>query len=227
MKYSQRHSRVVHRSSWRTHSSTARVPASTFARRPIPRTWRTGTQKLSPSMRLDCRRPARAAAERGRQRDSKRNAIRIRGEFHVMLYPRVWTDPALVIAFSKPDGPDGSNARSNHPGRGEVRHTGAHRTASFGRHLPTLRLQIVGHHAIANPRAARRHRQGPKAACKRGRSDAQSLAGAEHRSTIDRVMADALAVVSHATFTVHDRRFRLRDPGGLDPPTHLTPNRAM
>jgi hypothetical protein len=32
----------------------------------------------------------------------------------------------------------------------------------------------------------------------RGRSDAQSLDGAEHRSTIDRVMADASAVVSFA-----------------------------
>jgi hypothetical protein len=39
-----------------------------------------------------------------------------------------------------------------------------------------FRRHTTGHHVVASRRAARRHRQGPKAARQRGRSEAQSLA---------------------------------------------------
>ncbi len=63
--------------------------------------------------------------------------------------------------------------------QGLLPHESAHRHAA-------------GHHASARGRAARRRRQGPKAPHPRGRSEAESLDRAEHRSNLAGVMAGGI-----------------------------------
>ena len=57
--------------------------------------------------------------------------------------------------------------------RKDYRHFGARSTVKIG---PAKRHHTAGHHVMAKTRSARRHRQGPKAARTRGRSEATSLA---------------------------------------------------
>ena len=92
--------------------------------------------------------------------------------------------------------------------------------------LRAFRLPAVTQLPICELRAGTVKARRPRGM--RGRSDAQSLAGAEHSSTIDPVMADASAVVSHAAFTAARETVQIASWMRVrSTHTHLIPNRAL
>jgi hypothetical protein len=168
---------------------------------------------MSPSMRMDCRRPARAVTERG-------CLVIEQAECHAT--PGVSFTPRHSAC---PDGSRSGNCFFEAVCTGrfkrEMESPRSWRRAThwsapnrlIWKTLAHFARSDRGHHAIANLRAAqapsRPEGRSPGVGM-RGRSDAQSLAGAEHRSTIDRVMADASAVVSFAVLIPAREQFIAR-----------------